>query len=277
MACALVVLLSACANLEAVRQFANTSAATADYQQIVADYVSSPARQKRYQPGRSDAALDQISQRRAAQKPLLEGAQHVLVEYLSALGDLAADELPNVDPQIDGIGKALEKAKFIGDGDGQIGKETATAASAIAKVLIRVVADHWRQAQLAQVIREADPHVQAVTQGLKGIVAKDFDLSLSQERLAVTKPFDAAIAAAGDDDAELKALVQILMDERVEQLEARRAKLVSYSAVLDKIGEGHADLVANSDELDGKDLKKRLGAYAKDLRTLYKAIAQLAD
>jgi hypothetical protein len=278
LACALVALFSGCVHLEAVRQFAKTSAATADYPQIVADYVRSPARQKRYQPDRADAELEQLSQRRAAQKPLLEGAQRVLVEYLSALGDLAADELPNVDSQIDGIGKALEKAKFIGEGDGQVGKETATAARAIAKILTRVVIDHGRQAQLSRVIRDADPHVQTVVQGLQGIVTTDFDASLRQESEAVTKPFDAVIAAAGDDDpAELRTVARILRDERVEQLESRRAQGVAYAAVLHKIGQGHADLVASLGKLDAEDLKERLGAYSKDLRTLCKAFAQLAD
>lgn len=43
--------LSGCAtNLEAVRAFAKTLAATADYQQVVMDYVESFNRQNAYQP-----------------------------------------------------------------------------------------------------------------------------------------------------------------------------------------------------------------------------------
>ena len=43
-----VAQLVGCANLDAVRKFAETSAATADYKQVVADYAESPKRSMRY-------------------------------------------------------------------------------------------------------------------------------------------------------------------------------------------------------------------------------------
>lgn len=268
---------SGCANLDAVRDFAKTSAATADYRQIVADYAMSPERQKRYQPARFAPQLDAQAKARAEQKPKLEAAQTILVEYMTALGDLAADDLPNVDTQVDALGKALEKAKFVGDGDAAISKETGTAAATIANILTRAVLDHWRQKATSRIVREANDSVQTVTAGLREIVLKDFSASLDTEKETVRKYFEAPIAAAtagGDTDA-VPPLARILWLEHSDQVETRRAKLMAYAEVLEKIGKGHEDLNKNVDRIQDKALKERLRAYAKDLQALYKAIVTL--
>lgn len=269
---------SGCANLEVVAKFAKISASTADYQQVVGDYADSPRRQRSYQPERMAAQLDALVKRRAEQKPQLEGVQKVLVEYMSALGDLAADKLPNVDDEIDGIGKSLETAKFVGDGDAQIGKETTTAAASIAKVLVRAVLDAWRQCQVIKIVKETDPHLQIVVAGLKEVFDKDLRGSLDNEELAVRKPFQAWIAAAtsGNDSDGAPPVARIILNERLEQVQNKRAKLDAYITVLDTIGKGHADLFANVDKMDDKTLKTRLQGYSQDLQTLHKAIKDLS-
>ena len=275
---ALLPFISGCTNLQAVRDFAKTSAATADYRQIVTDYVTSPDRQKRYQPARSAPQLEASAKVRAEQKPKIEAAQTILVEYMTALGDLAADDLPKVDSQVDALGKALEKAKFVGDGDAAIGKETATAAGTIAKILTRAVLDHWRQKQTSRIVREADDSIQTVTAGLREIVLKDFGASLDTESETVRKYFEAPIAAAksgGDTDA-VPPLARILWLEHSDEIKARRAKLTAYADVLAKIGKGHADLNENVDRLRDKALKERLRGYTKDLQALYNAIVIMA-
>lgn len=269
--------LLGCANLQAVREFAKTSAETANYHQIVSDYIRSAERQKHYQPAAVAAQLDALARARAEQRAKLEGAQRVLVQYLSALGDLAADQLPNVDSEVDRLGKALEKAKFVGDGDAAIGKETASACAAIVKVLTRAVLDHWRQAQVSRIIRETDESVQAVVAGLREVVLLDFSASLDTEAEAIRKYFQGPIADAtsrNDLDA-VPPLARILMIERLEQVEGRRGRLKAYADVLSRIGRGHSDLRQNVETLDDPALAQRLKQYAKDLKTLYNAIQDL--
>lgn len=273
------LLPTGCADLQAVREFAKTSAATADYRQIITDYIESPIRQKRYQPENHAAQLDSIAKKRAGQKKLLEGSQTILVEYMSALGDLAADELPNVDSEIEGLGKALEKAGIAGDGDDVVSKKTATAAGNIARVLTRAALDHWRQDRVKTIIRDSDDNVQTVVAGLREIVLKDFNASLDIEAEAVKMYFEAPIASAesrNDTDA-VPPLARILMLEHLDRIKERRDRLTSYAQVLDKIGKGHAELLSNVDRLEDKALKERLKKYAKDLQTLYKAINEISS
>lgn len=273
-----LALVCGCANLEAVRNFSKTSAATADYQQIISDYAEFPARDRRYKPESSAARLDALAKQRAEQKKKLEGAQTVLVQYMSALGDLAADKIPNVDSEIDGLGKSLEQAKFIGDGDAAISKETGAAAGTIAKILIRAALDHWRQRQVVKIVQDADPSVQIVVAGLHEIVSKDFTLSLDAEAEDVDAFFQESLAASRSlpDPEAVVPLVQILRQEHMDRIEARRSKVKAYAQVLEKIGKGHADLCQNVGKITDKDLQTRLKQYSKDLQVLYKAIQTLS-
>lgn len=269
-------LLGGCVDLKAVRDFAKISSATADYQKIVSDYVESPERRKPYEPERSHPQLEQEIQARSNQKPKLEGVQKILVEYMSALGDLANDELPNVDQEIDGVGKALEKAKFVGDGDAQINKRTAEGAGTIAKILTKAVLDHWRQKELKSLINKTDDSLQEVLRGLREVVQKDFSQSLDIESEAISKFFNKSIAVAkakGDEEG-LPPLANLLLKERLEEVFVGKKKLDEYTNVLDKIGKGHADLRKNVNDLENKELTQRLKQYSKDLGKLYRTIKE---
>jgi hypothetical protein len=66
-----LLLLTACVDLSAVRQFAKMSAATADYQQLINDYVNSPKRAARWAAPNRVAELEKQAEKRAAQHPQL--------------------------------------------------------------------------------------------------------------------------------------------------------------------------------------------------------------
>jgi len=268
-----------CANLGAVRRFAKTSAATADYRQAVDDYVAAPARIKRFAPPDAAAGLDAQARARSGQRARLEAAQAMLVNYLGALGDLSADELADVDADVESLGDALEKGGLVGEGPGQLRADAASAAASIGKVLVRASLEGWRRREVVRIIREADPHLQAVVAGLAAIVEKDFALSLEQERQAVESVFrgwEAAARAGGDPDGAPR-VARALLEERLVALQLRRAALTEYGKVLVLIGKGHADLRAKVDHLEGPDLRARLTSHARDLMTLYRSIRTLAS
>ncbi len=66
-----LTLAQGCANLSAVREFANISSESAQYTKLVSDYVESPIRQKRYQPPSEQERLDRMAAERAAQRDRL--------------------------------------------------------------------------------------------------------------------------------------------------------------------------------------------------------------
>jgi hypothetical protein len=203
----------------------------------------------------------------------------VLVKYMAALGDAAADELPRVDSEIDGFLKALEGAKFVGDADAAIGKETASAAATVAKVLTRVVLDSWRRREVAEVVQETDGNIQVVVAGLQEIIENDFVQSLKSEEADVRFPFEAWLAATKSfkDPAGTPPPMQILLEERLDLIAKKRQNAESYAEVLGKIGKGHAELADKTIKLDDAELKARLKQYASDLQTLYRSIKTLSN
>lgn len=275
---ALLLVVSGCAgaDLPAVRRFAKTSAATADYRELVTDYVFSPKRQMRYVPDRFAAQWEAQYQERLKQKPALEAAQLALVKYMNALGDIAADQPTVVDAELESLQKALTGAKFVASADSSAETETGTAAAGVAKILARIAVDGWRRQQAAQIIHDADPHIQQLTAGLREVISKDFAQSFDIEAEALNKYFTGMIDAANGSMQwdTLASLARVLWKERAEQITGRRDGIPLYVEVLSAIAKGHADLAASAANLGDSALTARLARYASDIQALYRALAK---
>jgi len=276
---ALALALGACTNLAAVREFAKTSAATADFAQVVRDYQASPHRQLVYQPEDKAAQLRELAEGRKQEARRLLDCQQIVVDYMNALGDLAADDLVSVDSEIDGLTKALEDAKVIGKADSNVSKETATAAAAIAKILTRAVLNGWRQGQVCEIVSEVDPHLQEALAGLTAVLDQDLRGSLENERTAIEKRFNtwSASARANGDEDGAPPISRVLLAERVLVIERMEQQLDRYLEVLAKIAAGHRDLVENRKSLTAKAVIAAIKEHSKDLQTLYKQIRILAN
>ena len=106
MVVAIALLGSGCVNLGAVQRFATTSAATADYREVVRDYVESLDRQRLYQPESHGGELERSSAARQAQLKRLLAVQDTLVRYLAVLSALADRDVASVDTQVDRLTSA---------------------------------------------------------------------------------------------------------------------------------------------------------------------------
>src|SRR5690242_19824776 len=63
------ILFIGCADLRAIRKFADTAADSAQYTALSSDYPKSIERQKRYQPNNQQQTLDSILKTRQSQQP----------------------------------------------------------------------------------------------------------------------------------------------------------------------------------------------------------------
>jgi len=272
-------LLTACTNIEAVREFAKTSSATADYTEIVSDFADSPKRIKRFQPQSAWPQSEGIIERRSIEAKRLLETQTVLTAYMNALGDLAADKLVKADAEIDSLQKALEKAKFIGDADQAVNKETATAAASLAKIFIRAATDRWRQNKTKKIIRESNAPLQRTIEGLILNLDTSLRSSLQTERVAIGKPYQAWIAGSTSesDQTAVPPIAQILLNERLDVINAKEKKLDEYIKILKKIASGHESMYQNIDNLKSEHLIQNLKSLSKDLQEAHKQILILSD
>lgn len=256
-----------CVNLSAIREFADISAESAAYTALVDDYVKSPERQKRYQEKEDlQKQLDRTSEERRSQKELLLLRHAVIEEYMDALGQLASDEAATYDKGIDALGKAVKDNKFAE-------KKEADAVSAIAKLLVRAVADGWRQRKLKQLIERSDAHLETAINALSKVVKEGFAGDVKNERIAInnyhkTKMMNSSDPAGIAALEEWKALRLAKMDDRDESI-------LAYTEVLTKIKDGHRKLYEQRNDLKNLELLRQMSRYAKELRKVFNSIKDL--
>lgn len=254
-----LVLAQGCANLTAIREFAGISVESAEYTRFVTDYVESPARQKRYQPPSEHEPLDRIAMERHTQQDRLLVRHRLIVEYMDALGQLAADDAVRYDKELDALGRAAKEREFVD------AKET-DAFAAMVKLLVKGAADHWRQRQLRELIGTANEPFQVIVQSLRIIVERGFGGDLLNEKAAMERYYNSLIAHSSDT-AGIAALAE-WRDLRLSAIEARAKAIESYGELLRKIARAHQSLYDGRNDLSREGLLREIRGYSKDLRTL---------
>lgn len=264
----ITALVCGCANLSAVREFADISASTAEHTQLTKEYVQWPHTQKRFQPTGEYEKLERMAKLRELQEKTILLRHSIIEEYMYALGHLAADEVVTYDKEVESLGKEAKGAKFID------GKEEA-AFNAVATLILTAATDAWRQAKLKMFVRTSNSDIKVVIGGLKQIVDEGFLGDLQDENEAVRKYYQKIISESSD-----KAGIAALNEWREAKLEsiAKRQKAIeTYSLSLQKISDAHQKLndAVLVDSVTSKEFLGQMSRYAKEIRKAYSAITSL--
>src|SRR6266508_740250 len=262
----LVLVVSGCANLGAVRDFASTSSDAVQYSHLVSAYAGTPTRLKRYEPQSQWPELDRQTTEREGQRERLLLRQKLIQEYMDALGQLAADDLATYDNQLDTLGAAVKNAKFADQNE-------AAAFSAVSKLLVSAVTDRWRQGKLVGLIEQTEAPFQTVMGAMVTIVEKDFGSDVANERVALDKYYT-TLQREGRDPAGLAALAE-WREMRDGQLRERESAISSYTTVLKTIAAGHHKLYESRHELSKPEIKAEIHTYTRRLKEASTAIARL--
>ncbi|RJQ54002.1 MAG: hypothetical protein C4530_17295 [Desulfobacteraceae bacterium] len=264
----LSVLACGCANLSAIREFADISVSTAEYTNLTEEYVKWPQTQKRYQPESQYKRLESIAAQRTLQEKTLLLRHSLIEEYMDALGQLSADEVVTYDKEVNGLGKAAKEAKFIDE-------KEADAFNAVAKLLFKAATDAWRQAKLKAFVKTANPDIQRIIGGLRRIIDLGYIGDLEDENAAVQKYYK-TIVQESEDKSGITALNE-WRDAKLESIASRRKAMEAYSLSLKKISDGHQKLndAVLANRVTSKEFLGQMSRYAKEIRTAYSAITKL--
>jgi hypothetical protein len=263
----LALLASACTtNLTSVRDFAATSFDAAQYSQLVVAYVETPARLKRYEPQSQWPELDRQASERQAQRQQLLLRHKLVQDYMSALGQLAADGLPIYDNELDALGKAVQDAKFADQGE-------AAAFAAVSKLLVTAVTDRWRQGKLETLIEQSNAPFQVVVGAMVKVVEQGFSGDAAIERIALDKYYT-TLQREGRDAAGLAALAE-WREFRTNQLATHDADIRNYVIVLKTIGQGHQKLYETRNQLSKPEVEADIQRYANRLKEAFNAVKGL--
>lgn len=263
-AVALAILLSACTDLSAVRDWATTSMQAAQFNGIVATYADTPTRIAYYDPGGA-ASWQAQARTRAQQAAALEQQLGLVEDYMAALAALSDDRVTNYDEDVDALTNSLKET-------GQVSETTLGAAGKLVRTLLNAAASFAQKRKVGELIEEANPPLQNILTGeLRTIVNQDFRRDLDVERAVLEDHFKKLLRQGGGS-ATANAALNEWYTLRTAENARRRAAIDSYLRVLDSIARGHQALFDKRDDLDEVQLAKDLFKLAKGIRGSIKEI-----
>ncbi|HRQ07327.1 MAG TPA: hypothetical protein PK000_04245 [Candidatus Saccharibacteria bacterium] len=271
---AILLLLSACADLKGIRQFSEVSADTASYTALSIDHVKSFERQKRFQDQSRHADLDRKIKDRKQQQDALLGLHRGVQEYMTAIGALAADELVSYDSALDSFSKNLKSAKMP-----HLNDKSVDAFSALIKLIAKAASDAYRQKQLNLIIGDSNTDFQTLISSMSDIVGLYYISSLEDEEAAVDKFYQKIIVIADNAPPPQQASIQLLKESwqaKKDAIAVKKQSCALYAKSLKKIGEGHQLLYQNREKLTAKQFLDTLYGYRKEVEALNKEIQNIS-
>lgn len=234
------LLLGACSypDYTAVRDWAGTAAAAAAWL---------PAGGRPATPRAVDA--------QPAPAPRREGViamQAALDAWFTALSTLAADGLVRQpeDPLREAAAQAAAQDP-----------EAGRAVAALGGLLVEATKGNWRAPQTAGAIRAADPAVQALLGSLSAAVAAETDGPARDAVAALYGPLEAEAR-----DPAARQAIRDWRAQREAEIAARTAAREAYRAVLARIAEGQALLLAKAGHLSQEETARQVRAQEAALR-----------
>lgn len=260
----LVGWLAGCANLGAIRSYAEQSADIAGYTKLVNNYIGAKERIASYQPNPQPNPASLLA--RKEQKEALVARHKIIKTYMDALGQLAADDAVVYDKELTALGSSLQNNKFME-------KPEVSAFVAISKLLAKAATDYWRQGKFREIIKEGNAPVQTLVASMKKIVEQGYAGELENESSAIGK-FYKKIELESKDPAGKRALLE-WQKVHLSTVKTSKEEAAIYVKALGKIGAGHQELYDNLDRLDAKDVLEQMKAYASYLRDAKNALENL--
>jgi hypothetical protein len=225
--------LSGCADLSGVREFASLSASITGSTELSQQWRDAAVRLKRVeQPGDLPIGItipDRTRVHDETEKILL-----VVTTYMDVMGQLAADSLPAVDQQVGKLASALSALPGT--------PITASRVQAVSLIgsLISKPLDAYRHMKVRQLILEADPALQSVLSGLQEL-AKIYQSDFAAERDYLRGWATVQIAGTGKTPADFLARRYMAdLDRKYAELDSG---IAAYVKALQTIARRHETLV----------------------------------
>jgi len=134
----------------------------------------------------------------------------------------------------------------------------------LAGLVTQVFTESYQRRRLVDALRQADPHVAAVTQGLDSVI-KNYLVFLQEERQTLTGRYQ----SVGDtNQGAILLLLNRAYSDDLAEIQHRQAAAVAYQESLKNIREGHHQAVVGAQHMNTKELSLALQPYISKLDTL---------
>lgn len=254
-----LLLLAACTDLSAVRDFSRLAAGTAEYGGIVQRYAAYDQRMQRYRPG-----FPTLAERRQ-QAEGLRALQGAVTEYMTALGALAEDA--GVAPaSANPLAEAATRA-------GVLEPSLTPTVSALGGIVLRAATEGWRQRQVSTMIGEANAPLQSVIAALVRFVEATAQEDRDERNAAMT--YYGLLERRSPSQPAGVAALKEWRELRLAEIDSRAALRRTYLEAMRKIAAGHQLLYDNRGGLSLAETQRQIRAVNRELQTIGRMLQRL--
>jgi hypothetical protein len=255
--------IAGCVSLEEVRDYAGESARLAAYTELTTRFRDTYERERPYVFGPVDSAARENDRKRKAAYRDLMRIHTTVVRYMQTLGRLAGDETLDLTTELEALSGGIARYPQLG-----IDEQKVDAVSNVARIVSRWVMGAVQLRSVQEMVREGDPHMQQVLEGMAALVRVE-RRTHENERRTVLGFLESEIPFADTpQDRLLAALARAHLLEKTREYDAVEPKYAAAERAITRIAEGHHALAKNVDRLSLTETRELVKACVKDLRAV---------
>jgi hypothetical protein len=267
------LLLGGCAttgpvSLAEVRAFADASARLGGYTELSKRYRDTYEREQPYLSPAADRIAKENDARRKAVYDDFMSIQKSLVLYMQTLSVLAGDARYDLSPQLDDLGNGLKA-----NAESGLQQRHIVAYTGLTRLLTRVIASGYQNRSVETMVRDGDADVQVLLEAMIALT-RLYAKTNENEKKTILGIFDVEIPfSTRNSDRMLVTLAKVHYLNKATEYKLIDKRYDLALQGLTKVAQGHQKMRENLHNLSGDEMRKLIGTYARDLRTLRDALS----
>ena len=265
-----LALLTGCADLKAVRDFAGESARFSACTELTERFRDTARREQPYLAGEALALAQANDQRRQAAYRDLQEVPRALSAYLRTLARLAGDGAFDVAEGFAPAASEIQAHPEFG-----LGAEHAAACAALGRVAARWASSARQERAVRKMLEEGDPSVQVLLDGMASLV-RCYRQTLESERKTVLGLLEVELPYAdAPRDRLLAALAQAHLQAKRREYDLEAERCAAAMEGIRSLRTGHRQLLENARRLSCAEVAAALDRCTRDLRAIRKQLRVL--
>ena len=258
---------SGCVPLKEVQEYAAESAGLAADSALTTRFRDTYQRERPYLFGAADSAARVNDTRRKAAYGDLLRIHQTVAGYMETLARLAGDDTFDLSGELDALAGGISSYPQLGIDDAMV-----AAVANVAQVITRWALAAVQDRALREMVKQADPHLQTVLEGMISLV-RYYRRTLYNERRTVLGFLETEIPFTNaPEDRLLAALGRAHSRQKTMEYDAVEPSYPAAERGLLRIAEGHRELVKNAGNLSSAEARQVIDRCVRDLRAVRKGL-----
>jgi hypothetical protein len=268
----LILGLTGCADLAAVREYARQSAQLDGYAELTHRYRNTYQRERPYLFGEARERAAELDRRRSEVYADLIRLHTSVTTYMETLGKAAGEDSFSLSEPAGALLEPLAERPELG-----MNAELVRQYGKLAQLLTGwMTAVHQRHA-VQEMIRQANAPLQAVLSGMERLVVI-YEKTHENEQRIILDLLSMELAMADPDEQRLLVALGRAREQKLQQAyEQVKGQYPAVRETIQAVAEGHQSLYDNVTDLTAREVVSEIQTISKELKRLRKRWKSLAE